>query len=345
MQKIRILGIGQGTLIPSYRYRLKETKQAFENINIDLKLFESNINSYPPANKLARVIWLIKVILSRIPILFQQNRYDVIILQREMISTLYSLERFFIKPFILDIDDAIHLHQKFHGINKLAKKANAIIVCNAYLANYYREFNKSVYIIPTPVDINKYKPIITKHKTDNIIIGWIGTSSNFPSLKSIEKELSIFLNQYPHTILKIVSNEDPSFTLIEKDRYIYKKWSDTEDVADIQSFDIGIMPLIDTEHSRGKCAFKMLQYMSCGIPVISTCLPMNKEIIEINNCGFCISKKNEWINYLDKLGKEKTLRITMGKEGRKTVIENFSTKVYAKQYKKIILDIYCKGNN
>lgn len=342
MQTLKVLGIGQGSFIPSYRYRLKETKQAFENIHIDLELFESNIDSYPPANKSARIIWLIKVAVSRIPILFQQNKYDIMILQREMISTLYSLERFFIKPFIFDIDDAVHLHQKFHSVDKLAKKANAIVVCNNYLADYYKKLNHNVYIIPTPVDIEKYKP--SKHNNSKIIIGWIGTSSNFPSLKSIEKELSSFLANTPNSILKIVSNENPNFSIINKQDYIYKKWSETEDVADIQSFDIGIMPLLDTKHSRGKCAFKMLQYMSCGIPVLSSCLPMNKKILQMGKCGFCIEQKDNWIETLDILSQSKKLRDSLGREGRKIIEQNFSTKIYTEEYKNIILEVLSKGN-
>jgi len=344
MKKLKILGIGQGILIPSYRYRLKETKQSFNEINLDLKLFEPDIDSYPPVNKLSRFLWLIKVVLSRSPILFEQKKYDILILQREIISTLYSLERFFTKPFILDVDDAIHLHQKFHSIEKISHKASAIVVCNDYLANYYQQFNKPVYIIPTPVNIDKYKPS-TKKDSIQIVIGWIGTSSNFQSLKSIEKELSIFLYQNPNSILKVVSNKNPNFTLIEKDRYIYKQWSETEDVEDIQSFNIGIMPLLNTEHSRGKCAFKMLQYMSCGIPVVSTCLPMNKKILEMGKCGFCIKEKDHWVDTLAKLSQNKKIRNSFGQEGRRIIEQQFSTKFYAKQYKDIILKILSEGNN
>ena len=339
MQKIKILGIGQGKFVPSYRYRLKETKKMFREMNLELELFESKISSYPPANKLSRLLWLIKILMNRSAIVVKQYNYDILILQREMISTLYSLERFLIKPFILDIDDAVHLHQKFQGVDKIAQKAKAIVVCNKYLANYYQKINPNVFIIPTPVDIEKYKPNTHKKKNDQVVIGWIGTSSNFPSLKSIETALSDFLNQHPNTMLKIVSNKDPNFTLISKNRYIYKPWSETEDVADIQSFDIGIMPLLDNEHSRGKCAFKMLQYMSCGIPVISSCLPMNKQILEMKHAGYCINTNKEWLNTLQILSQDEEYRISLGESGRKIIEQNFSTRIYSELYKKVIFQV------
>jgi len=340
---LKILGIGQGKFIPSYRYRLKEVVNDFYKQNVHLSLFETDISSYPPKNKVYRLYWIIRVLINRLPLIISQYNYDIIILQREMISTLYTIERFLKIPYIMDVDDAIHLNQKKYSIDKIAKKASAVVVCNEFLSNYYSKLHENVYIIPTPVNTEKYRPK-SKKNIKQITIGWIGTSSNFKSLKSIEKELSILLEKHPNIILKVVSNNNPNFTLIEKSRYIFKKWSDIDDVEDIQSFDIGIMPLLDTEHSRGKCAFKMLQYMSCGLPVVSSDLPMNRKIVEMRECGFCVSKKDDWINALTVLSQSQSKREVMGNEGRKTIEQFYSTKVYVKLYKNVILNVLSKGN-
>jgi glycosyltransferase involved in cell wall biosynthesis len=338
--KIKVLGVGQGKLVPSYRYRLKEVVGDFKKEDIELDLFESDISSYPKKSLLKRVIWIGKVFLSRMPLLWKQYNYDVIILQREMISTLYTFERFFYKPYIFDVDDAIHLNQKFKSIEKIARKAAAVVVCNEFLADYYRQYNDNVYIIPTPVNIKKYKPKEKDIDKSSFTIGWIGTSSNFQSLKLIEEALYDFLKRYSDSTLKVVSDEDPYFEKISKNRYIFKKWSENEDVRDIQSFDIGIMPLIDTMHSKGKCAFKMIQYMSCGVPVVSSCLPMNKDILEKDDCGYCLTNyQNVWLLSFDKLYKDKKLRMQLGMNGRKIVEKTFSSKVYAKNYVKLINSI------
>lgn len=341
MNNIKVLGIGQGKLVPSYRYRLKEVLIEFQKVNVDLCLFESTVSSYPSESILKRISWLAKLFFSRIPLIIKQNDYDVIILQREIISTLYTIERFFNKPFILDVDDAIHLNQRFESIDKLAKKAVAIVVCNDFLAEYYHQFNKNVYVIPTPINIDKYK---YKHKSieqKNIfVIGWIGTSSNFSSLKLIEKAVNKFLELYSNSTLKIVSNKDPNFQIIPKHRYIFKEWSEHEDVEDIQSFDIGIMPLINNKHSQGKCAFKMLQYMACNIPVVSSCLPMNEKIIKNSNCGYCIhGYEDEWVSAFLKLYKNEDLRKEFGKNGRRIIEKRFSTKIYARLYCEILKKI------
>lgn len=344
MKILNVLGIGQGKYIPSYRYRLKETVHDFENNNINLTLFETNINSYPPKNKIYRIIWMMSVLLNRFPLLFKQFKYDAIILQRELISTLYTYERFLKVPYILDVDDAIHLKQKFSSIDKIAKKASAIVVCNDFLFDYYKSLNKNVYIIPTPVNIDKYTPL-TEREKDSFVIGWIGTSSNFKSLKLIEKQLNLFLQNNPESILKVISNEDPLFEFIPKEKYVFKQWSDKTDVLDIQSFSVGIMPLSNNEHSRGKCAFKMLQYMSCEIPVISSCFPMNKDILQMGECGYCIDSYNkEWNIKLQYLYQNRDKCEAFGLVGRQIIEKNFSTVTYAQSYKTVLDFLFKKDN-
>ena len=340
---IEILGIGQGELIPSYRYRLKEVKNSFKKKGLFLSLYESKVSSYPPSNKVVRFLWIINLFLNRLPLLLEQKKYDLILLQREIVSTLYTLERFFYKPFILDIDDAIHLHQKFNSVDKIAAKASAVVVCNTYLFDYYKKINANVYIIPTPINVDKYIPK-KKKTTSDIVIGWIGTSSNFPSLKLVEEQLARFLKDNNNAVLKIVSDRDPEFLTILSSQYIFKPWSEEEDVQDIQSFDIGIMPLIENEHSHGKCAFKMLQYMSCGIPVVSTCLPMNKSILEIKECGFCVTNENNaWYEAIDKLSKNPSLCNQFAENGRWIIEKHYSTDIYATLYNKVIESLVSKG--
>jgi glycosyltransferase involved in cell wall biosynthesis len=336
MKKMNILGIGQGCLVPSYRYRLQETRQDFSDHQINLILECFHTSSYPPKNFIKRFPWLFMALIDRLSFLLLQKKADIIILQREMISTLYTLERFISKPYILDVDDAIHLNQKFHAINKIAQKAHAVVVCNQFLADYYKDYNKNIFIIPTPVNTEKYKPGKKTKKSKTITIGWIGTSSNFKSLKLIENALATVLAKNPHIVLKVVSNQDPAFSHLNSKQYIYKQWSDQEDVQDIQSFDIGIMPLEDSDHSRGKCAFKMLQYMACGIPLVSTCLPMNQQILNIKLAGFCVNGYDlEWVNALELLIQNQNLRIEYGMNGRKVIEEHYSTKIFVKKYSDI----------
>ncbi len=340
MKKLKILAIGQGCYVPSYKFRLEEVKKDFINKNIDYKAMCFSISSYPPQGIVNRLWWIIKIFVNRYPVIRLQKKTDILILQREMISTLYTLERFLSKPFIFDIDDAIHLNQRFNAINKIAVKAKAIVVCNRYLADYYKNYNKNVYVIPTPVNTKKYKPKYQLSiNSDTIVIGWIGTSSNFVSLRLIEEALATILKKHPNVVLKVVSDKDPKFSKIDPKQYIFKQWSAKEDAEDIQSFDIGIMPLINNEHSRGKCAFKMLQYMACGIPVVSTCLPMNQQILSIRESGFCVDGyDSQWVKSLDYLIHNSEERRILGENGRKVVESQFSSEIYVQKY----IDIFSK---
>ncbi len=343
MTSIKILGIGRGKFVPSTRFRLIEVLTDLHKNNIDIELFIPTISSYPPENTIERVWWGIKVLLSRLPIILKQKKYDIIILQREMVSTLFTLERFIYKPFIFDVDDAIHLNQRFNSIDKIAHKATAIVVCNTYLAEYYRQYNDNVYIVPTPVNTTKYAPIQSFISNNSIVIGWIGTSSNFTSLYMIDQALKKVLSQNLNVKLKIISDKKPRFIHIKEIDYEYKVWSEKDDVIDINSFDIGIMPLVNDEHSQGKCAFKMLQYMSCSLPVVSSALPLNKFVLSQGDAGYSVEGYSEqWIEALESLINNPELRQQMGKNGRLIVVKLYSTEAYAIAYKDILQNIYKK---
>jgi glycosyltransferase involved in cell wall biosynthesis len=229
---------------------------------------------------------------------------------------------------IIDMDDAIFVTNRRTEtkLRKLLPLCDAVIVGNKYLAEFACQYQKNVHIIPTPIETDYYIPKINcdTENTNKITIGWMGGWINLVHLNSVVSSLENLKSQIDNISIKIVTNiEELPANL--KNIAELKQWSAEEELSDLQSFDIGLMPLEDNAFSRGKCSFKLLQYMAVGIPVIASPVGMNVDVVSDN--GFLCNSPEEWLESLLVLSKNKELRKKMGQRSRIIVENEYSTKV------------------
>jgi glycosyltransferase involved in cell wall biosynthesis len=111
---------------------------------------------------------------------------------------------------------------------------------------------------------------------------------------------------------------------VPSSRVDWVKWTERGEVTAIQSMDIGIMPLDDTTWTRGKCSYKMLQYMACGLPVVVSPVGMNAEVLSLGECGYGARTESQWVEGLVGLIEDWDLRQRLGAVGRRVVESNFS---------------------
>ena len=152
----------------------------------------------------------------------------------------------------------------------------------------------------------------SKNISPKIIIGWVGSPTTF---KYVKKSKPVFLEllQKGNVELHIIgATEDLELGTNVK----YLKWTEESEVDLISKFDIGIMPLENSPWELGKCAYKLIQYMGCGVPVIASSVGMNKEIIDDGINGFLVSGEKEWLDRLNQLIEDSSLREKLGKNGR-----------------------------
>lgn len=317
-----------GRYMPGSRFRVRQYVQALRAHGIELSEFFSPLGSYPPKVKFIRPLWALGSLASRLPSVADSYRYDVTLFQREMLSTFLTLEPLTKGPRILDVDDAIWLYRDGSFARRLAKISDSVICGNSFLAEYFSRWNPNVRIIPTGVDTDRFLPLASisvkaRAADGRLTIGWSGAYNAFPDLQIAEKALQIILRKYPQVRLRVIADEPPRFDL-PASQMEFILWSPEIEVQAIQSLDIGLMPLRDTLWSRGKCAYKMLLYMSCGVPVVVSPIGMTGELCKMAPVGMCASTTEDWVGVLEQLLNDPQLAAVMGGKARDVVQQNFS---------------------
>ena len=286
---------------------------------------------------LEKTMHLIKGFLGRLLLLFQIDKYNFILLQREatpigppVFEWLYA--KLFHKKIIYDFDDAIWIpsvseQNSLAGNFKNAKKVNDICKWafkisggNEYLCNYASQYNKNVAYNPTCVDTENRYNVLANHDVNKITIGWTGSFSTLKYLAIVENALKKLQEKYDFNI-KIICNQQPSLALKNVQ---YVKWCEANEVPELASCQIGLMPLTDDEWSEGKCGFKLIQYLALGIPAVSSSVGVNKKIIEKGVNGYLAESDADWYNSIEKLILDADLRKKMGVAGRQKIITQYS---------------------
>lgn len=317
---------------PSTRFRVLQYIDYLDRDGIKMSILNTTVGRYPVSYKTSkRILWGIQNILENIPNVLESYKHDVTFIQREMMSTFYTLEGFTKSPRILDVDDAIFTSRNGRTAKKLAQAVDMVICGNDYLANWFEQYNKNIVIVPTAVDASKFYSLCRTNQTsERIYLVWSGTSGGYKFLikSGLVDALKLLQEKYANLYLRIISDLPPSFDLKQLE---YIKWSEDNEVTYMQDCDIGLMPLDNDEFAKGKCSYKMLTYMSCGLPVIVSPVGMNEDVLKLGNIGMCARDKNDWVEAIEILINNTELRIKMGEIGREIIKSKFDLPIVAKQ--------------
>jgi len=340
--------LGASSRIRSYQY-LPYIEKSGILIDIFPLFSDAYLNILYNRGKRSK-LYIINSYFKRLINLFNIKRYDLIWIEKELFPYMPPIfERIFKTlnlTYILDYDDAVFhnydLNKNFFikfllkdKIKIIMKNAKLVIVGNEYLANYARKAGaKNILLLPSSIDLNKYT-YSDKFNINNFKIGWIGTPMTFKYINPILEIILEFCKNYNSKLILIGANSE-----YFNSNYIeYKKWYENREIEYIKDIDVGLMPLFDTPWERGKCGYKLLQYMACGRPVIASPVGINNEIIIHGINGFLVKNVEDWYKYLLILYNNINLRKKMGKIGRKLVEEKFSLEKNALKLIKILKNI------
>jgi glycosyltransferase involved in cell wall biosynthesis len=333
---VRVAAFTAGAAIPSARFRVRQFIEPLTAEGIAVhELGNGGGGSYPPAAKWQRPLWAMTRLAALVPDVLSSRGDDVVLLQREMLSSFATLERFTGRPRIFDVDDAIHLLRGGTFARRIVQGCDQVIAGNDYLAEWYGQWNRRVTVLPTAIDTERYLPA-PRGEDDTLRIGWIGTSGNFPYLQAIEPALERAMAERPNLHLLVMADRAPHLPTLHAARVRFQTWSEAGEVAALQAMDIGVMPLPDDLWTRGKCSFKMLQYMACGVPVVVSPTGMNAQVLAGGEIGFGPADGAQWTEALLALIDSAELRRRMGSEGRRLAESTYSVHTIAPRLAQIL---------
>src|SRR5262249_47540144 len=133
------------------------------------------------------------------------------------------------------------------------------------------------------------------------VIGWTGTSGNFQYFDLVEPALAHFFDKHDDARMMVVADRAPDFRLISGKHVTFIPWTPESEAQVLHQMTVGIMPLSDTPWARGKCSFKLLQYMASGLPVIASPVGMNADVLAKGEVGFSAISVDDWYNALHML--------------------------------------------
>ena len=301
---------------------------------------------YRPGHYAQKTVLFLRRSVERLSLVLADADYDLLFVYREAFPIgPPMLERLLARPgcppMVYDFDDAVFLPNtseanrvisflKYpHKVDTIVEKSATVIAGNDYLAGYARRHNASVTVIPTCVDTDQFVPRSPESANGDdrrLVFGWIGSQTTASYLEALGPVLVRVNRARPFELRVAGAGRDLRFGDL---RVANVTWSLDEEVALFNTCHVGVYPLTEDEWTRGKCGFKAIQFMACGVPVVASAVGVNREIIADGVNGFLASSEDEWVEKLTRLADDPALRRRMGEAGRQTIEERYSLRVNA----------------
>jgi glycosyltransferase involved in cell wall biosynthesis len=318
---------------PSPRYRIYAYEQPLRDrgINLDIRPFLSPMTFQLRMNGAKNhPLALARVVIATLERIWQarsaRTKYDLIYIHRQSGPFAHKVfDTLFLRtgvPIVFDMDDAVFTQ---YPIDHLLNGAVVATVGNDYLADYVRRTSPQtrVTVIPTVVDTDKYTVKPPRNPGAQTVVGWIGTSTTFfqyllPFLPGLLQTCREFGAEF--RVIASTDVQEQAEALGAK----FIPWQLSTELAELQAFDIGVMPLVDDAYVRGKCAFKLIEYGAVGLPSIGSDIGANSEVVEHGVTGWLAKDPAAFQQQLASLLQQPDRGRAMGQAARRVVEQRFS---------------------
>jgi glycosyltransferase involved in cell wall biosynthesis len=316
---------------PSTRLRLRDCVDYYTKLGVEITIAPTRRSN----------------VTERLRVLREARQHDVVVLFKTIgfneleLSLLQRANR----RIVFDFDDAVMFREQKHRrplrekdfkkFLRTVKHCAAVVAGNDFLACFAEASGRRAIVLPTSIDLRRYH-LKKNFDTPGLTIGWVGLSDGLPYLRHIQPALQRLSEMFPGLKLKVVSDKS-----LQLDRVLVENdpWRLETEQANLASFDIGIMPLWDSVWTRGKCGYKILQYMGVGTPVVASDVGVNNEIISHGDNGFLARTQDDWVETLSSLIKDVGLRKRFGLRGRELIENRYSLQSFAEGYVKLLREV------
>ena len=329
-----------------FHWRVKKWSEILNENEIKFEIFFALSQQDWIQIKSGNHLTSLKIIIRRFCQIIKTKNFSTVIIRREILPFndygnlfLEKLLIHFHPNAILDIDDDLAAaknqpktitnwyarlcFENGDKFNESLKIYSNFFVASLYLKNKVKKINaksQKITIIPTCIDYNEFE--FKKIENSTPVIGWIGGDHNYPQLDRLLPILNDISEQHLFKLVVIGGNEYKRKNInFELD---FKKWSLKNEKENINGFDIGIMPLDNSEESKGKGGFKLIQYLGMGVAPVASNITINKDILINEKYGFLADDDDEWRRYLIKLLINKSLRKSISEKGKIRAAEYYS---------------------
>lgn len=259
---------------------------------------------------------------------------------------------------VFDVDDAIYVRKprrlgepagdsiwRRRKFAATCRWVECVAAGNDVLAGVARQSAAETVILPTSIDTAAYgaaaagsvghAPAIDALATTTArvdaapTIVWIGSPENLVYLELIRPALTRLTLRHPTLVVRVICSRFPDWPGVNVERVA---WSSASEARSLGTAHIGVMPLTDDEWARGKCAFKLLQYMAAALPCVASPIGANAEAVLDGITGFHARDDQEWEEALGRLVESADLRARFGAAGLAHVEERYAMRTYQARY-------------
>lgn len=350
VNKIHIIAPYPKGEAPSQRFRFEQYLHFLENHHFEIHYHSFHTQKswnrlYQKGKIIQKTLDLNYNFLRRWILLFRLIGAKHIFMHREMAHLgppvfEWILVKVLRKKYIYDFDDAIWIpnysavnarFQKlkcYWKVRFLIKWASKVSAGNDFLANYARQFNQQVEVIPTTIDTQNQHTARVDQEAKPLVIGWTGTHSTMHYLDFVVPILRKLEGEFDFRF-KVISNKKPDYELRS---LVYQDWNAETEMNDLAEIQVGIMPLVLDAWSEGKCGFKALQYMALGMAGIVSPVGVNTRIIQNRENGLIAETTEEWEQAIRLLLTDEALRKSLGQRATLTIQQAWSVDAWKENY-------------
>lgn len=335
MRPIRVLFLTEGRNTPSSRLRVLNYLPFLPS-----ERFEVQVRPIPNS------------IFSRPGLFRAANRADVVFVQKKLFRPWEIIRLRGQKGLVYDFDDMVMLpgRDKYRAdqadtgrrkrFDAALAAADRVIAGSGYLKKQVGSAKDKTVVIPTTVDTRNQPVKTVRESRKGLILGWIGTKGNLKHLDPLAGAFNRLAQKFPRLSLEIICDdfiEPPGVETVKK------HWELDREATDLLDFDVGLMPLADDPWTRGKCGFKIVQYMAAGLPTVASPVGVNPEIVRDGENGFLARDPAEWEDRLEQLLASASLRRMMGAAGRRTAERDFDLSRWSGEFARVLERVGGRG--
>lgn len=340
---MKVSAFTSGWSAPASRMRIRAFIPSLAARGIFVHEHPSDPDKYHPVPfGVPKTLWNARLLAGRARAFREARHSDVIWLERELVVGRSTLEPYLgtARQRVFDVDDAIWMYGKKNYSESIASQCAGVIAGNAFLAEHYRPFARLLWVVPTSVDTERWaRPKDFRRSSTKFVVGWTGTSSNFPYLYAIEEGIAAFLATHTDAEMLVVADRPPEWKIIPKSQSRFVQWTSDGEPTAVHGMDVGLMPLADEEWAKGKCAAKMLVYMAASVPVVVSPVGVNQEVLAQGDVGYAARTAGEWQHGLQRLYDDQAAAQAMGARGQELVERAYSVKTSGEKLAEIFTTI------